>query len=196
MRRDASAVGGVSTQEVADRVRDKWNAFLLTGQGSATPTAAQFADTTVWTNATAYKVNALGKATEQAVANFQTGVKGTNSSRLPGQLAIVGTLLTQQAGRSGRGRIFLGGLGQNLLGQNGRVAPGQRDALAVGLGEFYKALRDSGGQADTIRPVVVSPTLTDSFKITRITMGDVFDTMRSRRNKLVEQRASFVVDAT
>ncbi len=195
IRPDSFDAVTINAQQVANRVRDKWAAFILTGQGGALPQQARFADTTQWRDVVAYKVDALGRATEQAVANFDATVKGNAASRLPAQLAIVGTLFTARAGRSGRGRIFLGGLGIGGLAQSGRFAPGTRDALLPALGEFYKGLRDSTTSPDIMRPVVVSPTLGDSFKITRVGMGDVYDTMRSRRNKLIEQRATTVVDA-
>jgi hypothetical protein len=194
--RDAAASGDITSQKVADRVAEHWTNFITTAVGTNAIANTQFADSTVWTNATAYKVDAAGRAVEQAVANFAAGVKGTNASRLPLQLAIAVTLKTNRAGRSGRGRIFLGGLGANLLGQSGRVSLGQRDALSLGLQRFYTDLRNSTLAGDDFRPVIVSPTTGTSNKITSLSVGDVFDTMRSRRNKLVEQRVSQLVDAS
>jgi hypothetical protein len=197
MRTDATAfAAGADAQLVADRVRDKWTQLITGGLPNTTPAAAGlFANTTQWTTVSAYAVNATGHSVAQAEAVFGATVKGSAANALPPQNALVVTLLTARPGRSGRGRMFLGGLSTAILGSNGRLPAAQSAEVAQQMGEFYKSLRDSPFQNDIIRPVVVSPTLTDSFKIERVQVGDVMDTMRSRRGKLVEARAAYDVDA-
>ncbi len=195
MQQDATAFDSKSTQQVADRVRDKWEAMVMTGQGpfaANVPLRSHFASGTVWTSVVAYKVNALGKATDQAEAPF-IGVSGNGSQALPAQCALVTTLLTGAPGRSARGRLFLGGL-STFLTPEGRVLPASQAIVADGMASFYDALRRETGSPDEIRPVVVSPTKTQARKITRINVGNVVDTMRSRRGKLVEVRIARAVD--
>ncbi len=196
MRADpATATAGV-LQGLTDRVRDKWAETINGGTGLPLGLATKLAAETVYTSVSGYSVDAFGRATTQAEALFAAGVKGTATSAVPPQVALVVTLLTARPGRSGRGRLFLGGFaGSNVL-TSGRYAPAARDAVADAMAGFYTRLRDLQGTADLFRPVVVSPTLGDSFKISKIAVGDVFDTMRSRRNALVEAKVSRVVDAT
>jgi hypothetical protein len=189
------ALNNVATpQTIADKVRDTWSTMVTAGigEGQSSPLAPYFANGTKFTSVTAYRVNGLGKSTEQAEATFATAVKGTGSMALPPQCAIVTTLLTGAPGRSARGRLFLGGL-STFLTDEGRITPAAQLVLANNLAGFYIGVRAQAG-GDTFRPVVVSPTTTQARKITRIQIGNVVDTMRSRRGKLVEGRLAVAVD--
>jgi hypothetical protein len=62
------------------------------------------------------------------------------------------------------------------------------------MASFYVQLRSVNNAPDVMRPVVVSPTTTSARKITRVQVGNVIDTMRSRRGKLVESRIARPVD--
>jgi hypothetical protein len=137
-------------------------------------------------------VNSLGKAIDQAEAVF-SGVKGSGSQALPPQCALVVTLLTGAPGRSARGRLFLGGL-STFLTPEGRVLPGSQQTIVDAMASFYVQLRNDPNAPDVMRPVVVSPTTTSARKITRVNVGNVVDTMRSRRGKLVEARLARPVD--
>jgi hypothetical protein len=77
---------------------------------------------------------------------------------------------------------------------DGRVPIALRDRYARNIAGFYGAVRNNPGGGDDFRPVVVSPKLGTARKITAITVGDLYDTMRSRRNRLVEARVRFTVD--
>jgi hypothetical protein len=190
---DALAAG-ITPQRVADKVRDKWAEMVTAGigAGASSPLAPYFANGTRFTSVTAYRVNALGKATDQAEAVFGAAAKGVGSMALPPQCAIVTTLLTGAPGRSARGRLFLGGL-STFLTEEGRVTAQAQAVLANNMAGFYIAVRDQTG-GDDFRPVVVSPTTGQARKITRIQIGNVVDTMRSRRGKLVEGRLAVAVD--
>jgi hypothetical protein len=195
MRQDAGSVPNLSPQQVADRVRDAWTNLINVGSGpfaASVPLRPYFADDTVWTSVTAYKVNALGKAVDQAEAAF-VGVDGQGSQALPPQCALVVTLLTGAPGRSARGRMFLGGLSTFLTPQ-GRVLPASQQIITDAMASFYVQLRQTNNAPDVVRPVVVSPTTTTARKITRVQVGNVIDTMRSRRGKLVEARIARPVD--
>jgi hypothetical protein len=195
VRADTITNSAVTAQRVADKVRDSWGAMVTAGLGGAvgSPMAPFFANGTIFRSVTAYKVNALGKSVEQAEAPFGATVKGTGSQALPAQCALVTTLLTGAPGRSARGRLFLGGLSTFLDG-SGRVLPASQLTIAKNMAGFYVDVRSTATNPDDFRPVVVSPTTTTARKITRIQVGNVMDTMRSRRGKLVEGRVSETVD--
>lgn len=196
IRKDAGSVATINTQDVANRVRDAWAGFLAGNAARNTiPQAGSFSTETVFSNVTAYKVSVLGLATEIAVAPFAATAKGTSSATAPLQLALVVTLLTDNVTRSGRGRLFLGGLSLDLIGAGARLTALSRDRMATSMGEFYKQIRDDNADPDDIRAVVVSPTKGQSFVIRRVTVGDVLDTMRSRRKGIQEVRSAYAVEA-
>ena len=191
-----AAAGAFDLQVLTDRVRDKWAEFIVGGTGLPAASASYFASSTVWTKVAGYKVNNLGHATSQAESIFAANVKGTAATTLPPQVACAVTLVTARPGRSGRGRIFLGGFGANANRADGRIEDAARTALLAGVAGFYTRLRDQANVGDAYRPVVVSPTLSDSFKIKSVNIGHVWDTQRNRRNTLTETKSSAVVDAS
>lgn len=184
-------------QRVADRVRDSWATMVTTGYGASAPAlAALFHTETKWTSVDAYAVDSAGRATAQAEALFDATVKGSGTSLVPQQLALCVTLLTKRAGRRGRGRIYLGGLGAGVFGADGRVSAAQSQQISDTMAGTYVAIRDQSFAGDEFRPVVVSPTGGTADKIIKVQTGNYMDTIRSRRNKVEEGRTSAVVDAT
>lgn len=198
MRADGSAViGPAATQTIANKVRDRWQHAVLTGHTSGGPLATRLHTGTRYTRVSAYRVNAQGLASDQAEALFDPAtVKGSVTRALPPQCALVVTLQTSKPGRSGRGRLYLGGLGDFILGNDGRVPAGHRDLMSDTMATFYTSLRDENMLPDVVRPVVVSNRQSDSYKVTKVAIGDVFDTQRRRRASLVESKAVRVVDAS
>jgi hypothetical protein len=193
---DTTAVTPDLPQTIANQVRDAWAKFILGGNDGSLPQNEQFAGGTAWDRVTCYPVNALGKATAVAEATFGPTVKGSESFALPAQTALVVTTLTGSPGRSARGRMYLGGLGRSILGGDGRLTAPRQTAITTAFGKFLVAVRSRPNLGDLWRPVVVSPTTGTARKITAITVGDLTDTMRSRRTSLREIRASAVVDAS
>lgn len=191
----ASVLGpDVSAQTIADRVRDAWSTMILTGYGTGGGMQTQFKSAALFTSVDCYAVDSEGKATAQASAAFAPTISGTGGSGLPPQVALVVTLLTGVPGRSGRGRMFLGNLAYPNALVSGRVAPEVQASVARNIAGFLTAVRDDPLAEDDFRPVVVSPTTSTARKITSVSVGNVYDTMRSRRNKLVEARVTASVD--
>jgi hypothetical protein len=197
MRNDSPAFGlGGNLEAMTKKVRDEWSKLVLGGVGLAAGIAPHLWVGAEYNAVNGYRVDALGKATEQYNAAFAPGVKGTSANVLPLHNALVISLQTKQPGRSGRGRLFLGPIGAGVLASNGRVTPAVRDAIALAFAGFYTRLRDLPAADDKFRPVVASRTKTDAYPITALNVGDYIDTMRSRRSALVENRVSQVVDAS
>lgn len=103
---------------------------------------------------------------------------------LPFQCATAVSLRTIFATRSGRGRFYLPPLAVSVL-LAGRVTPAVQSDLADAAALMLQALAGGG-----LTPVVYSRTAHAAVTITSIDVGDVIDTQRRRRNKLVEQRES------
>lgn len=195
MQTDAFAgFGSVELVDVANRVRDAWTTMLVTGFNGSLGINDLFHSQTVWRTVSAYAVDSRGRATNQGESTFLATAKGSGASTQAPQVAIVVTTLSGVPGRSGRGRIFLGGLSNASMGSDARIAVGARDRIAQAVGGMYQQARNAPFQSDVIRPVIVSPTTGQARRIRAVTVGDVFDTMRSRRNRYVEARFRQTVD--
>lgn len=191
-----AALGGDYLQAMTDKVRDEWAKTMVGPGGTIPPLAGFLSSGTRYTAVSGYLVDALGKATAQSEATFATPPAGSVSSTAPPSIAICVTLHTNKPGRTGRGRLYLGGLSNSLVGAEGRFSNVPQGELVATMTDFYKRLRDSPFSGDPYRPVVVSRTRGEAHKIVKVSIGDVFDTMRSRRTSLKEARQSGVVDAS
>lgn len=113
----------------------------------------------------------------------QTGLAGTGAGEsFPPQVAICVSLRTDLPTRAGRGRFFLPATIISTI-INGRLTAVAQDQMTKAVGLMLTGMKASG------YPVVVlhRSTMT-SDNVTRYDIGNVFDTMRTRRDKLVEVR--------
>lgn len=115
-----------------------------------------------------------------------TAIVGTlTASPLPNDVALCITWKTAKAGRSFRGRTYIGGFTQSSLGTaadgsaNFASSHGNNVNIAVG------ALAPLTGEN---KLVVYSPTLGQANEVTQAYRGDRFDTQRRRENRLIETR--------
>lgn len=110
---------------------------------------------------------------------------GTSAAEsLPFQVAPVVSFRTALKSRSGRGRIYSPSMAVTQIA-NGRMIPAAQTALADGAQDMLQALVAGG-----LAPVIYHRTTGTTTNITSIDVGDVFDTQRRRRNKLIEARTS------
>ena len=118
-----------------------------------------------------------------AQVSSSPALAGTGSgAALPPQTAICVSLTTASPTRFGRGRFFLPApiVTESTVGRINSTAQGQVLAAAVGM------LQSMAGDG---YPVVIfhKGSLTTTV-VTGVNVGDVFDTIRRRRDKLVEAR--------
>src|SRR5690606_33116580 len=128
---------------------------------------------------------------EQATGRQLTGAESTRTDAgtsaaecLPFQCAPVVTLRTATLSRAGRGRFYAPSLAVDQV-EAGRMTTAARDTLADAAEDLVQGLTAGGGtlviyhrSAGTVTPV------------TSLDVGDVIDTQRRRRNKLIEARTS------
>lgn len=176
----------VIADQAARRVRDRWVALL----GRQFFSSALMG-TLTYTSVQAYSLDALGHAVAQAQANFDPGMSGHGSGVvLPNQVAMCVTLRTNTAGRTGRGRMYLGGLSGSVLTNTGRFDKGACASMAAEFATFAVDLRTPGasGPAGGHRfdLCVASPKASALRVVTGIAIGDVPDVQRRRRDRLVE----------
>lgn len=118
-------------------------------------------------------------------ARSAPALAGTGSgAALPPQTAICVSLRTALPTRAGRGRFFLPApiVTVSSAGRISATAQGQVLAAVAGM---LTAM-----QGDAFIPVVLHRDDMTSDDITSVDVGDVFDTIRRRRDKLVEARMS------
>lgn len=107
---------------------------------------------------------------------------GTNPG-LPHQLSVVVTTLTDNAGKSGRGRFYLPPPELGTVTADGRFATAGRDDIAAAAANLLDVVTTVDF---TVNAVVASTALGVFRNINAVKVGDVFDNQRRRRNELVE----------
>ena len=103
---------------------------------------------------------------------------------LPFQCAPVVSLRTATLSRAGRGRFYVPSLAVDQV-DAGRMLTAARDSLADGALALVQGLTSAGGNV-----VIYHRALGTTTPVTSLDVGDVIDTQRRRRNKLVEARTS------
>jgi hypothetical protein len=137
----------------------------------------------VFNKVTAYELDSLtGPAV--AVAEESISLAGTSTSdALPPQCAVCVTLLTGRPGRSYRGRQYLGGFAVGAVDGNGVI----ETETIVAVRDFYAAWMGAVNDIGNFRKcVVLSPTLGIGSTITSVSVGNIWDTQRSRRDGVAE----------
>ena len=103
---------------------------------------------------------------------------------LPFQCASGVSWRTALATRSGRGRMYLPPLAVSVL-DTGRLSSAAVSAIVDSVGQLTDSL-DGGGLA----LVLLNRTTMATTPVTSVDVGNVIDTQRRRRNKLIEVRVS------
>lgn len=129
----------------------------------------------------------LDEATDRQISRLSDAVvhPGTATGQsLPPQVALGVSWKTQLATRAGQGRIYLPPMAVSLV-FNERANMTAVNGVVAGINAFWAALNTAGLQL-----VVRGKTSHVSTPVTRGNVGNVFDTQRRRRNKLVEVRTA------
>lgn len=122
---------------------------------------------------------------QQTLRETDVNLPGTAAgSALPGDVALVVSLRTQLANRSGRGRFYLPQPAASTLAADGKLAPAAQTDLADAAAAAWAASNT------TLTPVVYSRTKRTTQTISSFNVGDLFDTQRRRENALTEVRTS------
>ena len=202
-------LGGIAAQA------QRWSIGVnLAVTDVAVPTPAQMTsfaeavralfDADVWSGAVSFKTLASSTATfdichayyasagapppPYQVSGDSTGasVAGSTGRTFPTQCAIVATLRTDQSGRSARGRVYLP-MGNGSFAVGTATLSTSLAATATGLASFLTAVNGASMGPNSVTASVQSnvgssPTL---LPIKRVTIDNVVDTQRRRRDKIV-----------
>lgn len=123
---------------------------------------------------------------QQSLRETVTNLVGTAAGdALPAEVALVVSLRTPLANRSGRGRFYLPQPAASTLAVDGTLDPAVQGSLADALAAAWAASNGAGEN-----PVVYSRTNRTVQAITSFDVGDVFDVQTRRQNSLTQQRIS------
>lgn len=176
----SEGTGGIDAAETA------WDAGV-TAFFSAALAARISANVTTLSTSTASIDETTGRQiTRRELVNNSAGTSATAS--LPYQVTPVVGLRTALATRAGRGRFYAPSLAVDQVA-DGRMLPAARSDLADSAAAMMDELA-TGGLVPVIFHRTASPSagMFTTTQVTMIDVGDVLDTQRRRRNKLVESR--------
>lgn len=107
-------------------------------------------------------------------------IVGTSTTPHPNQICLVATLRTATASRNARGRMYLPTNGIQMAAAGGIVPTGSVPAIADALAALFTAQQGSGDHVS-----VVSQTLSTTYPVLTVSMDNIPDTQRRRRNKMI-----------
>lgn len=142
-----------------------------------------------------YQYPALpGPASAQAGHNFAPQIVGTGDN-MPGEVALVATLLSGRPGSSNRGRVYLPLTRVAALEQSGQVSQGTLTALGNALvdvlGDINNALQGATIPNDVS---IVSATKGTAVKVSSVLIDSKADAQRRREDKIAAAyRVSVVI---
>lgn len=127
-----------------------------------------------------------GKQVDKVVTS-ETLAGTAVGEQLPHECSIAVSLRTALATRAGRGRFYLPPYDTTTV-ESGRLDVDPRDQTAAAAQGMIQSLN-----GDSFQVVIYHHFTLDSTPVTRLDVGNVFDSQRRRRNKLVEVRTSLAV---
>jgi hypothetical protein len=123
---------------------------------------------------------------QQTLRESNVNIPGSaEANALPADVAIVVSLRSPVANRTGRGRFYLPQPTTNALTAVGRLDETAQSTIVDALTAAWTQANAAGEN-----PVIYSRTQRATREITSFNVGDLFDTQRRRENALTENRVS------
>ena len=175
--------GNMSVADAA-AAADAWQNALKTG---GTPLPGVYNTTTVWSLMTADLVDvATGKVMERGFGTVSmAGTIVPTTPPLPPGVAVAVTIRSSTAGPTGRGRFYLPSPTTGTCSATGRLTTAAFNTITGAIANGFTAL---AGLTNPVTPCVYSRTHRLVHPGLKGDVGDVFDSMRTRRDKLIEAR--------
>lgn len=162
-----------------------WAEAFWAGPGAGDGYTAYTSDSVGIDRITTGEINML-TGQQQALRETTTSITGSViGDALPAEVALVVSLRTALANRTGRGRFYLPQPALPILDEDGNVATAAQNAIVAALTTAWTAANSAGEN-----PVVYSRTARATRAITSFDVGDILDVQTRRTNNLTQQRVS------
>lgn len=123
---------------------------------------------------------------QQALRETDVAIAGASAAdALPAEVALVLSLRSALANRTGRGRFYLPQPSTDALEGDGTLLAAAQNAI-VDAAAYAWGLANAAGE----NPVIYSRTARATREVTSFNIGDVFDVQRRRQNSLTQSRVS------
>jgi hypothetical protein len=159
-------------------------AVLWNGTGGTDSIGQYIKSTTTLTTASTAELDAL---TGKQLGRIESALALAGSSAgetLPPQLSVVCSCRSSLATRSGRGRFYLPPFTASVV-TAGRLSAAALTVVSLACQKMLQSLNTA-----TYVPCIYHRSSKTHDNIVTIDVGDVYDTQRRRRNKLIETRSS------
>lgn len=176
-------VGYEELQEWAQNIAD-----YLVALPSGSSLLAALSSAVSITSVRTEQLDASGQLVQAGEYILTTPKAGSSTPTKPFQTSIVASLLTGRPGRSYRGRLYWPFLGSSISTSTLRIPTSFTQSFANDMAALLTAIATTLAPDQATAPVVVSQTLNVATPITQISVGDVVDTQRRRRDSLDEAR--------
>lgn len=122
-------------------------------------------------------------ALQQAAEHDVVGVQGFDTARQPPQASLVFSLRTGRPGRSYRGRNYWPAQGAQIGGADLRLGTPSAEDVATDASTLLQSIQTEQPGSLGLVPVVWSNKLGTGLPVQQVSVGDVVDTQRRRRDK-------------
>lgn len=123
---------------------------------------------------------------QQALRETEVNIDGTAAGdALPAEVALVVSLRSALANRTGRGRFYLPQPAVTALAADGQLDTVAQTAIMAALASAWTTANAAGEN-----PVIYSRTARATREVTTFNVGDIFDVQRRRQNSLTQTRNS------
>lgn len=115
-----------------------------------------------------------------------TNIIGEGSAACPFQTSVVSSLLTGRPGRSYRGRMYWPAIGAIVDPTTLRLDDPSSGGVATGVVQYLAQGETAYAGGLELKPVVVGAAADAVTEVTSVSVGDILDTQRRRRDRVAE----------
>lgn len=177
---------GSPTSVPTQAAMDSWAAAIIALEsGDIIPNIDMISNSASVLGVTCSFITADNTSLVISEGTLATPVTGTGAASMPGQCAVVSTILTNIPGRSGRGRLYWPYIALGMTDEL-RIPLTDAQTIASNVGAWLHDVAAAWPGSEPVVASVVSRVKSAAYPATIVRVGDVVDTQRRRRDQLIE----------